>query len=70
MAKLLTVFGATGQQGGSLIQYVLQTPELSHMYTLRGISRDVTKPAPVALKDKGVEMIEVYIVIETCERNV
>lgn len=58
MSKLLTVFGATGQQGGSLIDYVLRNPELSSMYRVRGITRDTSKPSSLALKAKGVEVIE------------
>lgn len=59
MAKLLTVFGATGQQGGALIRYVLETPSLSAVFTLRGVTRDASKAASLALKDLGVEMVEV-----------
>ena len=59
MSKLLTVFGATGLQGGSVINYVLQHPELSKTYRLRGITRDVSKPAAAALKEKGVEVVMV-----------
>ncbi|KAH7393167.1 hypothetical protein BKA64DRAFT_755184 [Cadophora sp. MPI-SDFR-AT-0126] len=58
MSNLLTVFGATGQQGGSLIDYVLKTPELSALYRVRGITRDASKPSAVALKAKGVEVVE------------
>ena len=58
MSKLLTVFGATGQQGGSLIDYVLKNPELSSMYRVRGITRDRSNPTAVALKARGVEVIE------------
>ena len=61
MSKLLTVFGATGLQGGSVVNYVLQSPELSKIYRLRGITRDVTKPAAVALKEKGVEIVKVNL---------
>ena len=39
MAKKLTVFGATGAQGGSLISYILEHPKLSTEYTLRGGKR-------------------------------
>ena len=63
MAKLLTVFGATGQQGGSLIGYVLQNPKLSQSWRLRGITRDVTKPRAIALKEKGVELVEVWVLV-------
>ena len=57
--QLLTVFGATGNQGGSLIAHVLQHPVLSKKYKLRGITRDVNKPAAVALKEKSVEVVRV-----------
>jgi uncharacterized protein YbjT (DUF2867 family) len=49
MSKLLTVFGATGQQGGSLIDYVLKSPQLSKLYHLRGITRDASKSAALSL---------------------
>jgi uncharacterized protein YbjT (DUF2867 family) len=58
MSKLLTVFGATGQQGGSLIAYVLNHPTLSKLYHLRGITRDVSKKASLGLKNLGVEIIQ------------
>lgn len=56
--KLLTVFGATGKQGGALIKYVLKNPELSGLFELRGITRNKSKPAAVSLAGQGVEMIE------------
>lgn len=59
MAKILTVFGATGQQGGALINSILESEHLSSMFTLRGITRDASKPASIALKDRGVEVVEV-----------
>ena len=61
MSKLLTVFGVTGLQGGSVVNYVLQNSELSKTYRLRGITRDVTKPAAVALREKGVEIVKVNL---------
>ena len=64
MSKLLTVFGATGQQGGSLINHILNHPTLSKTYKLRGITRDVTKPAAVALNEKGVETVKVIECID------
>lgn len=45
MAKVLTVFGATGQQGGSVVEYVLNDPELFKKYKVRAITRDLIKPA-------------------------
>ena len=58
MSKLLTVFGATGNQGGSLINHVLHNPELSKLYRLRGITRDISKQSAITLRNKGVEIIE------------
>ncbi|KAI4231849.1 MAG: hypothetical protein LQ349_005346 [Xanthoria aureola] len=58
MSKLLTVFGATGQQGGSILHYLLRRPDVLNIYRLRGITRDVSKPAAVALKEAGVEMVQ------------
>ncbi|TVY28036.1 NmrA-like family domain-containing protein [Lachnellula hyalina] len=58
MTKLLTVFGATGQQGGSLIDYVLKNPELSNLYHLRGITRDASKASATSLKERGVQVIQ------------
>ncbi|KAL1636579.1 hypothetical protein SLS56_001164 [Neofusicoccum ribis] len=57
MSKLITVFGATGNQGGSVIQAILADSALSKEFKIRGINRDVTKPAAQALKAKGVEMV-------------
>lgn len=59
MTKLLTVFGATGRQGGSVIRTVLADPGLSQKFRIRGITRDVNKPDAKALADEGVEVISV-----------
>ncbi|KAF7504824.1 hypothetical protein GJ744_001690 [Endocarpon pusillum] len=56
-SKLLTVFGATGNQGGSVIANVLSNPQLSSEYKLRGITRDPSKPNAKKLTEKGVEMV-------------
>ncbi|CAH0022669.1 unnamed protein product [Clonostachys rhizophaga] len=57
MSKILTIFGATGTQGGSVIDAVLADLALSKEYTIRGVTRDVNKPAAKALADKGVQMV-------------
>ncbi|KAF4309084.1 putative family transcriptional regulator [Botryosphaeria dothidea] len=56
MSKLITVFGATGNQGGSVIKHILADAVLSKQFKIRGITRDVSKPAAQALIAKGVEM--------------
>ncbi|KAJ6125769.1 hypothetical protein N7523_003389 [Penicillium sp. IBT 18751x] len=58
MTKLLVVFGATGQQGGSVIDAVLNNPELSKEYSLRAITRDATRTSAQSLRDRGVEIVE------------
>lgn len=58
MSKVLTVFGATGNQGGSVIKSVLANSKLSSEYKLRGITRDPSKPAGKALAEKGVELVK------------
>ncbi|CAK1366987.1 NmrA-like family domain-containing protein 1 [Cercospora beticola] len=49
MSKLLAVFGATGNQGSSIINFVSNDPELSKQYRIRAITRDVSSPKAKAL---------------------
>ena len=58
MVGVLTVFGATGKQGGSVVQTILSHPTLSNQYTLRAVTRDPSKPAGEALKQQGVEVVK------------
>lgn len=58
MAKLLVIFGITGQQGGSVADYVLSDPDLSQRYKVRGVTRDVSKPVAETLKAKGAEIVQ------------
>ncbi|KAB5518909.1 hypothetical protein GE09DRAFT_1044445 [Coniochaeta sp. 2T2.1] len=57
MSKLLTVFGATGVQGGSVIKAVLADSTLSQTFRIRAVTRDVSKPSAQALIQKGVEVV-------------
>lgn len=59
MSKLITVFGATGQQGGSVIRTILLDETLSKDFKIRGISRDTSKPAAQALLKQGVKLVSV-----------
>ena len=56
--KLLTVFGATGNQGGSVIDFVLARPQLSAKYALRGVTRDPSSDKSKKLSSQGVEMVK------------
>ncbi len=58
MSKLLTVFGATGLQGGSLINHILSGHEPSKLFGLCDITRDLSKKAAASLREKGVEVIQ------------
>ena len=60
-SKLLVVFGATGQQGKSIIDTVLGDERLSKEYSLRGTTRDASKPSAKELAGKGVEMVEAEV---------
>ncbi|KIW11073.1 hypothetical protein PV08_10372 [Exophiala spinifera] len=57
MSKILAVFGATGQQGGSIVNFVLNDSELSKQYRVRGVTRDASSASAEALKRKGVEVV-------------
>jgi uncharacterized protein YbjT (DUF2867 family) len=59
MTKLITVFGSTGNQGGSVVRAILNHPELSKQWKIRGITRNANKPDAQALVKKGVEMVSV-----------
>ncbi|KAF9891679.1 hypothetical protein FE257_003691 [Aspergillus nanangensis] len=56
MAKIITVFGATGNQGGSVIRAILTDPAASKEFKIRGITRDISKPAAQALVKEGIEV--------------
>jgi len=58
MPKLLVIFGATGQQGGSVLSHVLNDPVLSKLYTIRAITRDTSSPSAQALAAKNIEVVQ------------
>lgn len=64
MSNIITVFGATGNQGGSVIRSLLADPVLSKEYKIRGITRDITKEAATKLSSQGVEMVTVSSIQE------
>ncbi|KAI5918452.1 hypothetical protein F4810DRAFT_691934 [Camillea tinctor] len=58
MAKVLVVFGATGQQGGSVIDHVLNDSELSQEFTIRAVTRHVDSAKSKQLKERNVEVVQ------------
>lgn len=57
MSKLLVIFGATGNSGSSVLNFVLNDAELSKEYKIRAITRDPNSAAGKALTAKGVEVV-------------
>lgn len=57
MAKILTVFGALGQQGSSIINTVLDDSRLSSSYTIRAVTRDPGSAEAKALAER-VEVVK------------
>ncbi|WBW73749.1 NmrA family protein [Schizosaccharomyces osmophilus] len=59
MRKLLVVFGATGNQGGSVIEEVINDPFLVNEYKIRAVTRDTSKSSAQALQQTGkVEVVQ------------
>ncbi|KAK8140061.1 nitrogen metabolic regulation nmr [Apiospora sp. TS-2023a] len=54
MSKIITIVGATGTQGGSVVRALLDNPK----YTIRAITRNVKSDAAQALAARGVEVVE------------
>lgn len=59
MTKLITVFGSTGNQGGSVVRAILSHPQLSKEWKIRGITRNPNKPDAQQMIAQGVEMVQV-----------
>jgi uncharacterized protein YbjT (DUF2867 family) len=55
--KIITVFGATGNQGGSVVKSILQDPKAAAQFHIRAVTRDVTKPKAKELEQLGAEPI-------------
>lgn len=58
MKKILVVVGATGQQGSSVINSVLDDAELSQAYTIRAITRSIISPTARELAQRGVSLVQ------------
>ncbi|XP_078536593.1 nmrA-like family domain-containing protein 1 isoform X2 [Lissotriton helveticus] len=52
--KTIAVFGATGAQGGSVARALLKCPG----FAVRAVTRDVSRPAAIALRDLGAEVVK------------
>lgn len=61
MSKVLVVFGATGQQGGSIVETVLGDAQLGKEYSIRGTTRDPSTGSAQELAKRGVEVVKTDI---------
>ena len=57
--KILVVFGATGAQGGSVVKAILGDSRTRQQWTVRGVTRDVSKPSAKALENLGAQTVAV-----------
>ncbi|KAJ9421369.1 hypothetical protein FOXG_04764 [Fusarium oxysporum f. sp. lycopersici 4287] len=54
---LCVIFGASGMQGGSVIRSILASPQALERIRIRGVCRDLNKPAARYLESLGVEVV-------------
>lgn len=57
--KIITVFGATGKQGGPVVQTFLRDPKLKDEWAVRGVTRNVEGAAAKKLAAQGVDIVTV-----------
>ena len=55
--KVLVVFGATGNQGSSIIDHVTNDSSLSSEYAIRAITRNTSSAAAQALQKRGFDVM-------------
>ena len=67
--KVITVFGATGSQGGSVADIFLHDPKLKDDWTVRAVTRNTTKDAAKKLQAEGAEVVSVGISQDRCQRR-
>ena len=53
--KIIAVVGATGAQGGGLVQAILADP--NHEFSVRAITRDIHSDKAKALASQGAEVV-------------
>jgi len=60
MSRIITVFGATGRQGGSVVNSLLE----DGTFTPRAVARDPSSEAALKLKSRGVEVVQADLASE------
>jgi uncharacterized protein YbjT (DUF2867 family) len=64
-APLVVIGGATGNQGGSVLQFLQESDK---EYRLRALTRDASKPKAKALLDLGVDVVAIDLKPENQDR--
>ena len=60
MAKsTITVLGATGKQGGSVVKAILADSKTSRQFHVKAVTRDPSKDSAKALASLGAEVVAV-----------
>ncbi|KAH8649613.1 hypothetical protein BGZ60DRAFT_498721 [Tricladium varicosporioides] len=59
--KILVVFGATGNQGASVVNAILKDPSSAAEFSIRAVTRDATKPSAVTLSERGVAVVQANV---------
>lgn len=57
--KIITIFGSTGNQGGSVVKTFLSDPKLKDDWAVRGVTRNINSESAKKLTSQGVEMVTV-----------
>ncbi len=57
--KILVVCGALGNQGGSVIDSILNDPDAAEKFEIHGVTRDPAKPSALALAERGIKVVKV-----------
>ncbi|KAI8626728.1 NmrA-like family protein [Xylariaceae sp. FL1651] len=55
--RIITVFGATGNQGGAIVKQFLNDPKLNAAWAVRAVTRDVSKDSAKKLASQGAEVV-------------
>ena len=58
MTKVITVFGATGGQGGGVVSALLKATARGEDYAVRAVTRNPDGPKGQDLKSKGCEVVK------------
>ncbi|KAI1355440.1 NmrA-like family protein [Xylaria sp. FL0043] len=55
--RIITVFGATGNQGGAVANHFLNDPKLNSTWAVRAVTRDTSKDSAKKLASQGAEVV-------------